>query len=502
MSSRFSSMSPVLLPSPPREGWGEGVGTQNQAATTPARIADTLPTLVGKNTNSSSSNAYDTLFGTLVHQPPSPSNPRHIVKPTYVISPPRSDAKIVSAAFSLLVGLLLSAFPPLVVSTARADSAKLNFNGHSYQRFDTAMSWAAAKAFCETKGGHLATITSQAENDFISANLRTDNYWLGGTDEAFEGVWRWITGEPWTYTSWDVGKPNHIVANENYIVANQTTSKWSDIRDIFNFLPMCEWDSYGATQSAGDQFSPTLNPNGTWSYGYKLASPSLFQAVDTGSAIARGIAGMYGWNASTLASEPHIYFNSTASAIGFANTVSVPARSIQMHPGPNGVFAVLRWTAPSTSTYAITGAFRGNDSGGGDGRIASIKKNGVEIFNAAVGGLGQLNSFNISTALSAGDTLDFMVDPNGAHQNDSTGLTLAISNVDALPLTLGLVGYWNFNDCTANDSSGLSNSGALVGSPTCVAGASGSGMRFNSTNYAEIPDSSSLDLTGTFTIST
>lgn len=66
----------------------------------------------------------------------------------------------------------------------------------------------------------------------------------------------------------------------------------------------------------------------------------------------------------------------------------------------------------------------------------------------------------------------------------------------------GLVGYWNFNDCTANDSSGLSNSGTLVGAPTCVAGSSGSGMRFNSTNYAEIPDSASLDLTSAFTIST
>ena len=168
--------------------------------------------------------------------------------------PPGSIASNASAAFSAFVALLLSAFPPLVVSSAHADSAKLSFNGHGYQRFDTPMSWSAAKTLCETKGGHLATVTSQAENDFISANLRTDNYWLGGTDEVTEGVWKWITGEPWSYTNWDVGEPNNIVANENYIVANTTTSKWTDIRDIFSFLPLCEWDSYGASQSAGDQF--------------------------------------------------------------------------------------------------------------------------------------------------------------------------------------------------------------------------------------------------------
>ena len=41
--------------------------------------------------------------------------------------------------------------------------------------------------------GYLATITSQEENDFI--NTKTSSVgWIGASDEAVEGDWRWVTG--------------------------------------------------------------------------------------------------------------------------------------------------------------------------------------------------------------------------------------------------------------------------------------------------------------------
>ena len=63
-----------------------------------------------------------------------------------------------------------------------------------------------------------ATITSQAENDFVYSLFGTndaawgnngggdDGPWFGGVqpDGSVEpdGGWTWVTGEPWTYTSW------------------------------------------------------------------------------------------------------------------------------------------------------------------------------------------------------------------------------------------------------------------------------------------------------------
>jgi len=37
----------------------------------------------------------------------------------------------------------------------------------------------------------------------------TATYFLGGTDENFEGSWSWVTGEEWDYTNWLAEEPNN-----------------------------------------------------------------------------------------------------------------------------------------------------------------------------------------------------------------------------------------------------------------------------------------------------
>ncbi len=60
----------------------------------------------------------------------------------------------------------------------------------------------------------MATILSSEENTFIYGNLGIDetNHWLGGTDEAEEGIWKWVTGEAWIYNNWSPGEeePNWV----------------------------------------------------------------------------------------------------------------------------------------------------------------------------------------------------------------------------------------------------------------------------------------------------
>jgi len=41
--------------------------------------------------------------------------------------------------------------------------------------------------------GYLATITSQVENDFIKGKTKGVG-WIGASDAAVEGDWRWVTG--------------------------------------------------------------------------------------------------------------------------------------------------------------------------------------------------------------------------------------------------------------------------------------------------------------------
>lgn len=95
------------------------------------------------------------------------------------------------------------------------------FNGNYYQAVDNpGVTWQEAFEATEDlefKGckGHLATITSQNESDWVVANINgavTGGYWFGGkqasgTTDPAEG-WSWVTGENWLYTNWFGGEPN------------------------------------------------------------------------------------------------------------------------------------------------------------------------------------------------------------------------------------------------------------------------------------------------------
>jgi hypothetical protein len=57
--------------------------------------------------------------------------------------------------------------------------------------------WDEAKAACEAAGLVLAPIDSLAENDFINSfafGARSTDIWIGGSDAAAEGDWRWTDG--------------------------------------------------------------------------------------------------------------------------------------------------------------------------------------------------------------------------------------------------------------------------------------------------------------------
>ncbi|MCU0980806.1 MAG: hypothetical protein MUF25_16780 [Pirellulaceae bacterium] len=137
-------------------------------------------------------------------------------------------------------------------------------NGHEYQRIDMPLPWRTAKRVCEEVGGHLATVTSAAENGFICRTFATTHVcWLGATDEVEEGKWRWVTGEPFSYTKWFAGEPSNSGGLEHYLAMGSTESifvkgqwsfyrfgeNWNDhaesgtYRGVAMAYAVCEWES-------------------------------------------------------------------------------------------------------------------------------------------------------------------------------------------------------------------------------------------------------------------
>ncbi len=115
----------------------------------------------------------------------------------------------------------------------------ISFGGHRYQFVpDKTLTWTQAKAAAEKMGGHLATITSKEENDWIASTViakleRGLGSWIGGTNEGSLWKWRWITGEPFTFTAWGQSEPQNT-ANEPAILfsySDSGTLTWADIKD-------------------------------------------------------------------------------------------------------------------------------------------------------------------------------------------------------------------------------------------------------------------------------
>ena len=130
----------------------------------------------------------------------------------------------------------------LLAVGAAAQPLYFNDTRHYYERVDEGLSWNDAKLAAESRSylgtaGHLATITFQAEYDFVHANLHDNTrMWLGGYQPQGspepDQAWTWVTGEPWDFTLWAEGEPNDS-GNEDCLEIFPPSHKlglWNDYR--------------------------------------------------------------------------------------------------------------------------------------------------------------------------------------------------------------------------------------------------------------------------------
>lgn len=141
---------------------------------------------------------------------------------------------------TILALCLLVSMAPVIRADAQLDTL-YEFNGHSYQVFESGMSWSEAKAYCEELGGHLAVITSEEEQLALEAMKDSDRrVWIGGYYQ--DGQWNWVTGEAWEYEYWGDGEPNGYDDGEE--CASMWPNEWNDLADGSweqeGFI--CEWE--------------------------------------------------------------------------------------------------------------------------------------------------------------------------------------------------------------------------------------------------------------------
>ncbi len=127
-------------------------------------------------------------------------------------------------------------------------SAIEEWNGHLYMIVQIEgnhyFSWDRGVEISQLLGGHLATIESAEEQEFIQGLIekygKVKYYWLGGSRE--DGSWKWITtGEPIQNMYWESGEPNE---GDHYYLWIDSNGLWGDIYSEHNDLDgfICEWE--------------------------------------------------------------------------------------------------------------------------------------------------------------------------------------------------------------------------------------------------------------------
>ena len=162
------------------------------------------------------------------------------------------------------------------INTLGADipQGAVSNNGHYYSAFKMASidSWGWAQVYCRLRGGYLAAISSTEENDFIYNNVfipsEYDSAYIGLSDRAIEGVWKWENGEAFSYSHWGSGQPASSAKGYDYarFTKDDANAGWSDgigTTQSGGIAFICEWGPYNASTEADELDSFIRNTSST-----------------------------------------------------------------------------------------------------------------------------------------------------------------------------------------------------------------------------------------------
>jgi hypothetical protein len=171
-------------------------------------------------------------------------------------------------------------------------------NDHWYQAFivEDGLTQLEGKQRASELGGYLASITSDAETNFINSHIANDaelwvndpngclcnGPWIGGQKVAGSS-WEWLDDTEWGYTNWHYGNPDGSEEDSQALkLWDFSGKKWVDHRiagegDNWVKSFIVEWDNHQPVQWTVEEggndhwYQPITEPNLLWEDAQNLA---------------------------------------------------------------------------------------------------------------------------------------------------------------------------------------------------------------------------------------
>ncbi len=190
--------------------------------------------------------------------------------------------KLIVFVLSVTLLTFTIAIPP-----AFAEPVRNPENRHYYEYIESPdISWYAAAFFSEISeingiGGHLATITSQDERDFVSSLITNNTQaWIGLYDSIDEGEHKWVTGERYKYSNWDINQPEEFHNDEDHSFLQGDNSKWSDVSNdhqhptgyIIEYSPFHSPPQYMNIEYYNGSYYAFVPNENNWTYNDRIKS--------------------------------------------------------------------------------------------------------------------------------------------------------------------------------------------------------------------------------------
>jgi len=163
--------------------------------------------------------------------------------------------------------------------------------------------------------------------------------------------------------------------------------------------------AFATTLEVAQNFNAANSPVASGAFSYGTGTSASFTALPNLAVNCFGTPSDCLDNGLSFPNSSQVTWNGTGSSDSYS-TIVQPANELRLDPQSSQ--AIVRFTVPNASTFAVEGLFQGIDSGQHSTNVA-VFVNGESQFGDTITGFGQQKTFNLSgLVLSSGDHVDFI----------------------------------------------------------------------------------------------